>query len=82
MISLINQGVKEGTEQVKSMLTPQKTNDDYLDDLISKTKRSWKEPNKPMPVDKLPNIPFNTDGMTESEKRLRRDMIIKIRIFF
>ena len=80
MISLINQGVKEGTEQVKSMLSPQKTNDDYLDELINKTKRSWKEPNKPIPVNKLPNIvPFNTDGMTESEKRLRRDMIIKIR---
>ena len=29
---------------------------------------------------KLPQInPFNTDGMTEDEKRLRRDMIIKIR---
>ena len=80
LISLINQGVKEGTEQVKSMLSPQKTNDDYLDELINKTKRSWKEPNKPMPINKLPNIiPFNTDGMTESEKRLRRDMIIKIR---
>ena len=80
MISLINQGVKEGTEQVKSMLSPQKTNDDYRDDLINKAKRSWKEPNKPIPVNKLPNIvPFNTDGMTESEKRLRRDMIIKIR---
>ena len=76
LISLINQGVKEGTEQVKSMLSPQKTNDDYLDDLINKTKKT----NKPMPVNKLPNIiPFNTDGMTESEKRLRRDMIIKIR---
>src|SRR5690606_3343580 len=36
--------------------------------------------NKPMPVNKLPQIiPFNTDGMTEQEKRLRRDMIIKIR---
>ena len=79
MISLINQGVKEGTEQVKSMLSPRKTNDDYLDDLINKTKRSWKELNKPIPVNKLPNIvPFNTDGMTESEKRIRRDMIIKI----
>ena len=31
-------------------------------------------------MNKLPQInPFNTDGMTEQEKRLRRDMIIKIR---
>ena len=33
-----------------------------------------------MSVNKLPQInPLNTDGMTEQEKRLRRDIIIKIR---
>jgi len=31
-------------------------------------------------MNKLPQInAFNTDGMTEQEKRLRRDLIIKIR---
>ena len=55
--------------------------EDYLDKLIKETK---KKVNKQMSVNKnllsLPQIiPFNTDGMTESEKRLRRDMIIKIR---
>ena len=76
--NLINQGVKQGTEQVLSMLNKYiSESNDKLDEIIKETK---KKTSKPMPVNKLPNIiPFNTDGMTESEKRLRRDMIIKIR---
>ena len=50
---------------------------DKLDEIIKETK---KKTSKPLPVGKLPQInPFNTDGLTEEEKRLRRDMIIKIR---
>ena len=76
--NLINQGVKEGTEQVLSMLNKDiSESNDKLDEIIKETK---KKVNKPLPVNKLPQIiPFNTDGMTEDEKRLRRDMIIKIR---
>ena len=78
LYSIINQGVKEGTEQVLSMLNKDiSESNDKLDEIIKETK---KKVNKPMPVNKLPQInPFNTDGMTEDEKRLRRDMIIKIR---
>ena len=78
LFSIINQGVKQGTEQVLSMLNKDiSESNDKLDEIIKETK---KKVNKPMPVNKLPQInPFNTDGMTEDEKRLRRDMIIKIR---
>ena len=76
--SLINKGVKEGTEQVLSMLNKDiSESNDKLDEIIKETK---KKTSKAMPVNKLPQInPFNTDGLTEEEKRLRRDMIIKIR---
>ena len=80
--SLINQGVKEGTEQVTSMLNKDiveeiKSSNDKLDEIINETK---KKVNKPLSMNKFPHIKaFNTDGMTEQEKRLRRDMIIKIR---
>jgi len=78
LYSLINQGVKEGTEQVLSMLNKDiSESNDKLDEIIKETK---KKTSKPLPVNKLPQInPFNTDGLTEEEKRLRRDMIIKIR---
>ena len=84
LISIINQGVKEGTEQFISKLNKgiekeliTESNKDRLDEIIMETK---KKVNKPMSVNKLPQInAFNTDGMTEQEKRLRRDMIIKIR---
>jgi len=76
--SIINQGVKEGTEEFISKLNKDITeSNDKLDEIIKETK---KKTSKPMLVNKLPQInPFNTDGMTEDEKRLRRDMIIKIR---
>ena len=81
LFTLINQGVKEGTEQVISMLNKGnqkepiieeiKSSNDKLDEIINETK---KKVNKPLPMNKLPQInAFNTDGMTESEKRLRRD---------
>ena len=87
LFSLINQGIKEGTEEVKSILFSKgndkenngndEDNNDRLDKLINETK---KKVNKPVPVNKILHIvPFNTDGLTEEEKRLRRDMIIKIR---
>ena len=82
LISIINQGVKEGTEQFISKLNKDiSESNNKLDEIIMETK---KKVNKPMSVNKnllsLPQIiPFNTDDMTESEKRLRRDMIIKIR---
>ena len=78
LISIINQGVKQGTEQFISKLNKDiSESNDKLDEIINETK---KKVNKPMSVNKLPQInPFNTDGMTEQEKRLRRDMIIKIR---
>ena len=72
--NLINQGVKQGTEQVLKDISE---SNDKLDEIIKETKKNF---NKPMSINKLPQInPFNTDGMTEQEKRLRRDMIIKIR---
>ena len=76
--NLINVGIKEGTEQVLSMLNKDiSESNDKLDEIIKETK---KKTSKPLPVNKLPQInPFNTDGLTEEEKRLRRDMIIKIR---
>ena len=75
---LINKGVREGTEQVISMLNKDiSESNDKLDEIIKETK---KKTSKPLSINKLPQInPFNTDGMTEQEKRLRRDMIIKIR---
>ena len=78
LYSIINQGVKEGTEQVLSLINKDiSESNDKLDEIIKETK---KKTSKPLPVNKLPQInPFNTDGMTEDEKRLRRDMIIKIR---
>ena len=78
LISIINQGVKEGTEQFISKLNKDiSESNDKLDEIINETK---KKVNKPLSVNKLPQIiPFNTDGMTEQEKRLRRDVIIKIR---
>ena len=78
LISIINQGVKQGTEEFISKLNKDITeSNDKLDEIIKETK---KKVNKPLPMGKLPQInPFNTDGMTEQEKRLRRDMIIKIR---
>ena len=70
--NLINTGVKEGTEQVLSMLNKDiSESNDKLDEIIKETK---KKTSKPIPVNKLPQInPFNTDGLTEEEKRLRRD---------
>ena len=78
LISLINKGVKKGTEQIISKLNKDiSENTDKLDEIINETE---KKVNKPLPMNKLPQINvFNTDGMIESEKRLRRDMIIKIR---
>src|SRR5690606_32174514 len=78
LYSIINQGVKERTEQVLSLINKDiSESNDKLDEIIKETK---KKTSKPLPVNKLPQInPFNTDGMTEDEKRLRRDMIIKIR---
>ena len=76
--SLINKGIKEGTEQVITLLNKDiSESNDKLDEIINETK---KKVNKPLPMGKFPQInAFNTDGMTEREKRLRRDMIIKIR---
>ena len=67
-----------GTEQVLSMLNKDiSESNDKLDEIIKETK---KKTSKPLSINKLPQInPFNTDGLTEEEKRLRRDMIIKIR---
>ena len=95
LISIINQGVREGTEQFLSMINKgkqkdetslisksnDKENKDCLDEIIKETKKKTsKGLNIPLPVNRLPQInALNTDGMTESEKRLRRDMIIKIR---
>ena len=78
IFSLINKGAKEGTEQVISMINKDiSESNDKLDEIIKETK---KKTSKPLSINKLPQInPFNTDGMTELEKRLRRDMINKIR---
>ena len=82
LFSIINKGVKEGTEQFISKLNKDiSESKDKLDEIIKETKKKTsKGLNIPLPVNRLPQInAFNTDGMTESEKRLRRDMITKIR---
>ena len=85
LITLINKGVKEGTEQFTSIFSS-KLNKGNQKELISESnakldeiiKETKKKVNKPLPMNKLPQInAFNTDGMTEDEKRLRRDMIIR-----
>ena len=77
LYSIKNQRVKEGTEQFLLLINKDiSESNDKLDEIIKETKKT----SKPLPMGKLPQInPFNTDGMTEDEKRLRRNMIIKIR---
>ena len=67
LFSIINQGVKQGTEQVLSMLNKDiSESNDKLDEIIKETK---KKTSKPLPVNKLPQInPFNTDGLTERRR--------------
>ena len=71
---LINKGVKEGTEQVISMLNKDiSESNDKLDEIIKETK---KKTSKPLSMNKLPKInPFNTDGMTEPAFLLRAKVL-------
>ena len=70
--------VKEETQKVLTIISADiSESNDKLDEIIKETK---KKINKPLPCNKLPAVNvFNTDGLTEQEKKFRRDLIIKIR---
>ena len=78
-IDIIKNAVKEETQKVLSTLNHDiSEGNDKLDIIIKEAKKNI---NKPMNVTKLKarTSMFNTDGMTEQEKNIRRDLIVKIR---
>lgn len=77
-ILVIQDAVKDEVQKVISSFNQEITqSDDRLDDIIKQVKKNC---NKPLNMSKTNKRPlYNTDGLTESEKRLRRDLIIKIR---
>ena len=67
--------MQEETQKALSLINKDlESNNDKLDNIIKETKKKT----KPINISKGMNV-FNTDGLTEEEKRLRRDLIIKIR---
>ena len=78
-LDIIKNAVKEETQKVLSSLNQDiSEGNDKLDQIIKQAKKNV---NKPLNVTKLKvrtNM-FNTDGMTEQEKNIRRDLIVKIR---
>ena len=78
-IDIIKNAVKEETQKVLSTLNQDiSEGNDKLDQIIKTAKKNV---NKPMNVTKLKprTTMFNTDSMTEQEKNIRRDLIVKIR---
>ena len=81
-IDIIKNAVKEETHKVLSTLNNVNhditESNDKLDKIIKEAKKSC---NKPMNMSntKTRSVMFNTDGMTEQEKNIRRDLIVKIR---
>ena len=73
---ILKRGIEEGTQKVLSVFNKDITeSNDKLDQIMKETK---KKVNKPMNIKAIQNV-YNTDGLTEDEKRIRRDLITKIR---
>ena len=78
-IDIIKNAVKEETQKVLSTLNHDiSEGNDKLDQIIKAAKKNV---NKPMNMSKTDTrtVMYNTDGMTEQEKNIRRDLIVKIR---
>ena len=81
-IDIIKNAVKEETHKVLSTLNNVNQDitesNDKLDKIIKEAKKNC---NKPMNMSKTKTrtVMYNTDGMTEQEKNIRRDLIVKIR---
>ena len=73
----VREGIQEGLQQVFTVFNKDiAESNDKLDKMLKETK---KKINKPMNMNKGTTIEiFNADGLTEEEKRIRRDLIIKI----
>lgn len=78
-IDIIKNAVKEETQKVLSTLNHDiSEGNDKLDQIIKAAKKNV---NKPMNMSKtnIRTVMYNTDGMTEQEKNIRRDLNVKIR---
>ena len=78
-INVIKNAVKEETQKVLSTLNQDiSDSNDKLDIILKEAKKNC---NKPMNMSKTKTrtVMFNTDGVTEQEKNIRRDLIVKIR---
>ena len=78
-IDIIKNAVKEETQKVLSTSNHDICEgNDKLDQIIKAAKKNV---NKPMNMSKTNTrtVMYNTDGMTEQEKNIRRDLIVKIR---
>ena len=78
-LNVIKNAVKEETQKVLSTLNQDiSDSNDKLDIILKEAKKNC---NKPMNMSKTKTrtVMFNTDGMTEQEKNIRRDLIVKIR---
>ena len=78
-IEIIKSAVKEETQKVLSSINQDIIeSNDKLDIIMKEAKKNC---NKPMNMSKTKTrtIMFNIDGLTEQEKNIRRDLIVKIR---
>lgn len=78
-IHVIQDVVKDEVQKVMSTFNQEITErNDKLDVIIKEVKKNR---NKPLNMSKTlkSRVVFNTEGLTESEKRIRRNLIIKIR---
>ena len=77
-LNVIMNAVKEETQKVLSTLNQDiSESNDKLDSILKQAKKNC---NKPMKMSNAkPCAMFNTDGLTEQEKSIRRDLIVKIR---
>ena len=80
-IGITKNAVKEETQKVLSTLNHEiSEGNDKLDQIIKAAKKNV---NSPMNTSKTNTrtVMYNTDGMTEQEKNIRRDLIVKIRSY-
>ena len=78
-LNVIKNTVKEETQKVLSTLNQDiSESNDKLDSILKEAKKNC---NKLMNMSKTKTrtVMFNTDGMTEQEKNIRRDLVVKIR---
>ena len=78
-IDIIKNAVKEETQKVLSTLNHDiSEGNDKLDQIIKAAKKNVNKPTN-MSKTNTRTVMYNTDGMTEQEKNIRRDLIVKIR---